>query len=232
MKKTTFLAVALASAANVALAQKANDWLVRVGVAHVSPSASLQSVSSSEPVTNGALSGASVDSSSVNTLSFGVGYMLTDNVEAEFLIGLPPKLKLDLNVPSGRHPEALNTTVFFPAAVVNYRFGSAADALRPFVGVGISYNMFTKNGYNAADPIVGGLASNSISLNSTWSPVYKVGASYRIDDKLSVDGAALFMPIDVKGRVEGPGVGAGAAATDLSLKLKTSVYMVSMSYKF
>ena len=232
MNTLRFICCALILTATAAHAQKSNNWLVHLGFSHFSPNASLQSATSKEPMTNGALQGASVDTSGAGTLSLGVGYMLTDNFEAEFALGLPPKFNLDLNVPSGSHKQALSTTVLLPAMLVNYHFGSAADVLRPFMGVGISYDKFVKNGYNRADPVVSGLAGNSISLNSTWSPVFRLGASYRIDEKLSFDGGVVFIPVEVKGRVEGPGVGAGTAATDLSLRLKTTVFVVSTSYRF
>lgn len=234
MKKTTKIAIAFSSAlvCGAVFAQKTGDLLLNAGYAHVAPRASLNSISSSEPIANAALQGATVSVSNTDTLTLGASYMLTDNFAAEIAFGAPPKLKLDLNVPSGNHPNALSTTVYFPALLGNYYFGSSGDALRPFVAAGISYNKFTKNSHNSGDPTVAGLASDSISLNSTWSPVYKIGASYRVDEKWFLNGAAIFMPVNVKGSISGPGVGAGAATTDLSMKLRTNVYMVSVSYKY
>lgn len=234
MKKLTqhiFFSIASLTASTV-FAQKSGDLLLNIGTSHIAPNANLQSVSSNEPISNGALQGASASSSSTSTLSFGASYMLTDNVAAEVALGIPPKIKLDLNVPSGNHPNAFNTTIVSPAVLANYYFGSAGDTLRPFVGAGVSYIRFTKNGYNSADPVVSGLASQATSINSTWSPVYKLGASYQINEKWMVNGAALFMPIKVKGSISGPGIGAGPATTDLSMKLMTNVYMVSMGYIF
>lgn len=232
-KLNQFILVTFASMTGSAVfAQKSGDFLLNIGVAHISPKASLQSISSNEPVTNGALQGATVRSSNTNTLSFGASYMLTDNIAAEFALGIPPKLKLDLNVPSGNHPNALNTTVVFPALLANYYFGSGGEKLRPFVGAGISYIRFQDNEHNAGDPVVNGLASQSISIKSTWSPVLKIGASYKISDRWLINGATLLMPVKVNGNIAGPGIGAGPAVTDLSIKLKTKIFITTISYSY
>lgn len=219
-------------AASSSFAQQRGEMLINFGIAHVSPQAELKSISSTEPIVDGALQGSSIISSSSDTLSFGVSYMMTDNVAAELAFGIPPKLRLSLNSPSGNHPNAINTTVVFPALLANYYFGEPSSAFRPFVGAGVSYIKFTKNGHNTTDPVVNGLTNESITINSAWSPVYKIGATYRINEKWLMNGAVLMMPLNIKARIAGPGIGAGPATTDLSMKLNTSVYMISLSREF
>lgn len=126
MKHTTRIAIIgiFSLIASAAHAQKAGDWLANVGWAQVSPGAKLESISSTEPNANGALRGASVTSSDAETAQFGVTYMVTDNIGAELALGVPPKLNLDLTVPSGAHPNALSAKAMMPAL-----FGSGPAVL-------------------------------------------------------------------------------------------------------
>lgn len=215
-----------------ASAQKRGEILINFGMVHIAPQSELKAISSNEPVVNGALQGSGISSSKSSTLSFGASYMLTDNISAEMAFGIPPKMKFSLNTPSGIHTDAINTTVILPALLANYHFGHPSDSFRPFIGGGISYNRFTKAGYNTSNPVVAGLARDSIDINSAWSSVYKIGATYKIDEKWFLNSAILMIPVNVKGQLSGPGIGAGPAVTELSIRLKTNIYTLSLSRKF
>jgi outer membrane protein len=218
---------------NAAFAQQTGDWLANVGWAHVSPGAKLDAVSSTEPLANYALQGASVRVGDEDTLQFGVTYMVTDNVGAELSLGIPPKLNLDLSVPTGAHPKAMSTRALMPALSAKYFFGEPSKSdLRPFLGLGISYVSFTDNSFNASDAIVGGLAGQSISIKSTWAPVYTLGVSYRLNGNWYLNGSANYLPVKTDATLIGPGVGAGATTTSASLKMDTAIYLLSLSYKF
>ncbi len=223
----------LSLVATGAFAQQAGDWLANIGWAYVSPGTKLDAISSTEPYANYALQGASVRVGDEKTLQFGATYMVTDNVGAELSLGIPPKLNLDLTVPSGEHPKAMSTRALMPVLSVKYVFGEPSNShLRPFLGLGISYVSFTDNSFNTSDAIVGALASQSISIKSSWAPVYTLGASYKLSENWYLNGSANFIPIKTDATLAGPGVGAGATTTSASLKMDTTIYLLSLSYKF
>jgi outer membrane protein len=223
----------LSLAATGAFAQQAGDWLANFGWAHVSPGTTLDAISSTEPNANYALQGASVRVGDEETLLFGATYMVTDNIGAELSLGVPPKLNLDLAVPSGAHPKAMSTRALMPVLTAKYLFGEPSNnRLRPFLGLGISYVSFADNSFNASDAVVGGLASQSISIKSTWAPVYTLGASYKLNGNWYLNGSANYIPIKTDATLAGPGVGAGATTTSASLKMNTTIYLLSLSYKF
>jgi outer membrane protein len=223
----------LSLATTGAFAQQAGDWLANIGWAYVAPGAKLDSISSTEPYANYALLGASVRVGDEKTLQFGATYMLTDNVGTELSLGIPPKLNLDLTVPSGAHPKAMSTSALMPVLSVKYVFGQPLNSqLRPFLGLGISYVRFIDNSFNASDAIVGALAGQSISIKSTWAPVYTMGATYKLNENWYLNGSANYLPIKTDATLAGPGVGAGATTTSASLKMDTTIYLLSLSYKF
>lgn len=235
MKQLARVAVigTLSLAATGAYAQKAGDWLANIGWAHVSPGAKLESIRSTEPYANYALMGAFVHVGDEKTLQFGATYMVTDNVGAELSLGVPPKLNLDLSVPSGAHPKAMGTNALMPVLSAKYIFGEpSASHLRPFLGLGISYVSFINNSYNSADAIVSALAGQDISIKSTWAPVYTLGATYKLNENWYLNGSANYIPIKTDATLAGPGVGAGATTTSASLKMDTTIYLLSISYKF
>lgn len=215
-----------------AYAQKAGDWIVSAGWAQISPNAKLDSISSTEPNANGAVQGASIKIGSAETTQFGMSYMFSDNIGTEFVFGIPPKLNLDLTVPSGAHPNALSAKALMPALVAKYHFGEATQTLRPFVGLGVSYLSFSDYAYNTADTTVVGLASQSMSIKSTWVPVFTLGASYKLNGNWSMIGSATYLPIKTEATMSGPGVGAGPTTTTASVKMDATILSLSLAYKF
>ncbi len=91
-------------AASSSFAQQRGEMLINFGIAHVSPQAELKSISSTEPIVDGALQGSSIISSSSDTLSFGVSYMMTDNVAAELAFGIPPQAEVEPEFPVRKPP--------------------------------------------------------------------------------------------------------------------------------
>lgn len=215
-----------------AYAQKSGDWLATAGWARISPGAMLDSISSTEPNANGAVQGASIKSVNAGTAQFGLTYMLSDNVGAELVFGIPPKLDLDLNVPSGAHPSALSARALMPALIGKYLFGEANQSFRPYVGLGVSYLSFGDYSYNAADMTVVGLASQSTSIKSAWAPTLTLGGSYQMSGNWYLNGSATYLPIKTEAMMSGPGVGAGPTTTTATVKMDTTILSLTISYKF
>lgn len=216
--------------APAAMAQKAGDTIVGVGIAVIAPRESIGPLSSVGPAAvpfNAATAGATVSIDPVTTLSFSVLRMFTDNIAAELTLGVPPKFDVDVQLRSGAHPGAASARELTPALVGKYLFRTPADQVRPYLGLGVTHASFTKERANTSDPIVASLAGTSTSLGSKWAPVYNGGLIYNINDRLSINASVSYIPLKVKATF----VGSGTTTTG-TLKLNPIDYVVRVGYKF
>lgn len=240
------LACAALVAASGALAQKAGDNIVSLGVAAIHPDASLGKTTStsSDAYTaaafNTSLTNASAHVGSTTTMSLSWLHMYSDNIGAEVTIGLPPGFTQDLNTPSGTaktHPAAAKMKILTPAVVAKYFFGTAQDQWRPYLGLGVTHVSFRNVETNAGDPTVQALAGTSASFSSSWAPVYNAGVIFNIDDKWSVNGSVAYMPVKTTATFSGPGSaafpnGANPVTTTGDVKLNTTDYVIRVGYRF
>lgn len=123
MKMKIFAAAALmAAAASPAMAIEQGDWLVRVGVGHVSP--------------NDSSSALDVGVESDTRPTINLTYMVTDNIGVDILGALP----FEHDITSGG--TKIGSTKHLPPTVgVQYHFMPKSN-IRPYVGVGLNYTHF------------------------------------------------------------------------------------------
>jgi len=232
------LACAALVAASGAFAQKAGDNIVGLGLAYVSPDTNLGTLSNTTSgltvggpagsTVGGLLAGTTAKVSSETTVSFSLLHMFTDNIGAEFTLGIPPRVTQDLSSPNlGSHSGAAKIDVWTPAAVAKYFFGTAQDTLRPYAGLGVSHVSFHNISIDS-NAAVQALAGKSANLSSSWVPVYNAGVIYNIDDKWSINGSVSYLPVKTSATF----VGANAGATTGDIKLNTTDYVIRLGYKF
>ncbi|MGZ5789912.1 MAG: OmpW/AlkL family protein, partial [Burkholderiaceae bacterium] len=204
MRSSLFKLAVVAStlcAANGAFAQQAGDTIGSLGVAYLSPDAKLGTLTSTGPAGapfTAQLAGSSAHIDGKATLSVSVLHMFTDNLAAEFTLGVPPKLTVDLNTPNGAqqsHPGAATAKVLTPALVGKYLFLDKSSAFRPYLGLGVTRVSFSGASANTSDPTVNAVAGTSASLSSSWAPIYNTGVIYNINDKWSLNGSISYIPI-------------------------------------
>lgn len=225
-----------ALAAVSALAQKAGDNYIGVGVAALRPDAKLGTLSSSGvsgAAFTAATAGASADVSNEVTISLGWLHMFTDQVAMEATIGVPPKHTIDLTTPSPfagspNHPGAATVRTWTPAVVAKYLFNAPTERVRPYLGLGLSRVSFHSVEVNRGDPLVVQVGGASASLKSDWSPVYNAGVIYNIDDRWMVNASISYLPIRTSVNL----VGAGGTTTRGDLKLNTTDVVVRVGYRF
>lgn len=230
------IAILGALAATGAMAQRAGDNYLGVGVAAIRPDASLGQLSSTGPnaaAFTAATAGASAHVSREVTVSLGWLHMFTDRVGAEFTIGVPPEHTIDLGTPSpfagaASHPGAATVRTWTPAAVAKYFFNAPGDRWRPYLGLGVSHVSFHDVEVNRADPTVVLIGGASASLSSRWTPVYNAGFVYNIDERWVVNASVAYLPIKTEATLVGP----DGTVTRGGLKLKTTDYVVRIGYRF
>jgi outer membrane protein len=227
----TLLALASATAAQ---AQKAGDTIVAIGAARISPSLSLgplYSVGADASVFNISTAGASASAGYAETLSLSVLQMFTNHVAVEFSLGVPPTLNLDVRLTSVDLPRAAKADVLTPTAVAKYLFNSPADKWRPYVGLGLTYASFDKVTADTTNATVNALGGTSVSLSSSWAPVYSLGFIYNFTERLSVNALVAYIPLKSDVTFVGPGI-TGPVTTTGTLELNPTDYVIRLGYKF
>lgn len=228
--RTLLASSALLAVSPGALAQKAGDTILGLGVAVIAPRESLGPVSSTGPAAgpfSAATAGATASIDSVATVSVSVLHMFTDHLATELTLGVPPRVDIDVQLRSGSHPGAASARELTPALVGKFLFQSPADKWRPYVGLGVTYATFRKVRINRSDPLVVQLAGTSASLSSSWAPVYNVGLIYNINERLSINASVSYIPLKTTATL----VGSGTTST-ARLKLNPVDYVVRLGYKF
>lgn len=226
----TVAASALLFASSAAMAQKAGDTILGLGVAAIIPRESLgplQSVGPAAPLFNAATAGATASIDPVATVSFSVFHMFTDHLAAELSLGIPPKFTVDVQLRSGSHPGAATAHELTPALVGKYLFRTPADRWRPYLGLGFTYATFTDVTANKSDPLVASLAGTSASLGSSWAAVYNAGVIYNIDERWSVNTSLSYIPLKTKATFVGTGT-----TTSGTLTLNPVDLVIRVGYKF
>jgi len=231
-KKSVLLSAVLLAVAGGVHAQKAGDNILGVGIAQVVPSTALGTLTAVGPAGvpfTAQLANASSNIDSVSTVTVGFLHMFTDNVGAELTLGVPPKLSINLNAPSGggQHNAAATATYLAPAVVAKYLFNKPGDQWRPYLGLGATYVSFADVSTNKSDATVQALAGTSASLSSAWAPVYNLGVIYNIDERWSINASVSYIPL--KSTVTFVGTG---TTTTGSVDLNTTDYVIRVGYKF
>ena len=225
------LACAALAAASGAFAQKAGDNIISAGVATISTDASVGTLTHSNPGITPALIGTSATISEESTLSLGWLHMFTDNVGAEFTIGVPPTVTQNLTTPNtpsiglpASHQGAATLAIWTPTAVGKFFCGTANDKFRPYIGFGASRVSFHNIKTSAG---VATLAGTSADLSSSWAPVYNAGMIYNIDEKWVINGSVAYIPVTTTATFVG-----STGTTIGDIKLNTTDYVIRLGYKF
>ena len=223
-----------------AMAQKAGDNIISLGLASINPDAQLGTVTSTSASAPSAaaftaqLKDASAHVGSQSTVSFSWLHMYSDNIGAELALGIPAKFTQDLNTPNGTaktHDGAAKLKILTPAVLAKYFFGAPRDQWRPYLGLGVTHVTFSGVTTNAADATVQALAATSASFKSAWTPIYNAGVVYNIDEKWSVVGSVAYLPIKTTATFVGPGMGIPVTSIG-DVKLNTTDYVVRVGYRF
>lgn len=190
--KTTlkFLAIAAALTASSVYAQSAGTWMVRAGAAKLTPSGPSENLSAPSLYIPGTTTGTQVNTDAASQIAGGISYMVTDNVSVDLPLALPFKHKLNgagaiEGVGQIGEVQALPVTVF-----VQYRFMDAKSAVRPYVGLGVTYAyFFNEQGSGTLTRMTGGTPANptKLTVESKYTLTPQIGVTMAIDSKWFVD---------------------------------------------
>jgi outer membrane protein len=147
----------------------------------------------------------------VTTAYFAYLRHLDDHWGLELAGGIPPTVKTYGKGPAtvGSVPfngqEVATAKWFSPSVLLDYRFGNASDALRPYVGIGVNYTRFYKlDSTPAGDAANGG--PTRVRLSSSFGPAGTVGASYQVTREINVIAAFSLARVNSNYRSDTAGV--------------------------
>ena len=158
-------AVAAMTVATGASAQSAGTWMAKVGLNKITPHVDSGDISA--PALPGTKADVKADTKPILTFA----YMITDNISAEMILGVPYKHDL-MGDGSIKGTGKLGTAEALPpTAFIQYRFFQPNAMIRPYVGAGLTYAYFQKE-------------TGSGQMTALLAPGGKP-VTYRMDNKLT-----------------------------------------------
>jgi outer membrane protein len=182
--KHLWAAAACLALAGTAQAQSEGTWLLRVGATQIRPHVSSGDLSAPS------LAGTQADVKSASQLSGGIAYMLSDHLDVDLPLALP--FKHDI-VGAGAVAGAgkIGEVKALPITLlVHYRFLDPQSALRPYVGVGLTYAKFFKARSTATlSALTGGSPTDptTMKVDSRFGATAEIGASYSLGGNWFID---------------------------------------------
>jgi outer membrane protein len=245
MKKIQQLALSTlgavaALASGSAMAQKAGDWQVGAGWFHLAPQDSSKPLTLTSPV-NQQLAGSGANVSNSDTLGFNATYFVDSHWAVEGVFGIPPKFKLDGAGTLAGVGELGQARQWSPTILGKYYFNEGQDKFRPFVGLGATYVWYNhvdlssglQNALSAQFRQAPGTTTTSGKLDSSFAPVFNVGAAYQFDPHWGVSFSVSYIPLKTKAKLTtSTASGAQLATSEASIKLDPIVPYLALTYKF
>jgi outer membrane protein len=185
MKKSIALAaLSLASLMAVsAHAQSAGAWTARMGATHIAPVVTSGDLSAPSPA------GAKTDVSAATQLSGGLTYMYTDHLAVDLPLALP--FRHDL-VADGSLKGAgkVGDVKSLPLTLIaQYRFLEPEAAVRPYIGLGVTYAYFY--GERGTATLTGltnpGGADTQLTVDSRWGATAQLGVIAQLGGEWFLD---------------------------------------------
>ena len=204
-------------------AHQKGDFIVRAGLANVSPDAS-----SSALVLDGAeigSSGADVDDNTQLGLTFT--YMLSDNWAVDVLASTP--FQHDISADTGAlglgEIDAGETKHLPPTVSLLYFPADASKKFQPYVGVGLNYTIFFEEDVDSE--LEGVLGPGSLELDDSFGVAVQAGFDYKISDQLFVNAGVFWIDIDTDAEFE-----FANNVIEADVEIDPLVYMLTVGWKF
>jgi outer membrane protein len=208
-------------------AHGAGDITVRAGFANVSPN------ESSDPINVAGLATlAGVNVGSETQLGLTVAYMVNDNVGVELLAATPFKHAIDIK---GAAVKAGTVKQLPPTLSVQYYFGDASSAFRPYLGLGLNTTIFFSEKVDpqlnaALDTIIGlpaGTVNAGLELDQSWGLAAQAGFDYQMSDGWWLNAAVWYIDINTTATVK-----TAVANVSFDVDIDPAALMVGIGYTF
>jgi outer membrane protein len=230
---------ALLAFASLGHAQTAGSIVLGTGWFHLAPQ------ESSDALRETNVGGSPVSLTSPNARSnvtdsdtFGasLSYYFTDNVSTEFVFGVPPKFDLRGSGTLAQFGKLGETRQWSPALILRYHFLGAQSKVRPYIGIGISRVWFTgaKLTNNTFEQSVAH-GPTSVSVDSSWTPVFNAGLTYQFAEHWSVGLSVSYLPLTTAAKLDTTAttpVGPLHVKSEAKIRLNPIITFVNVAYRF
>ena len=142
---------------------------------------------------------------------------LAPNMGIELVLGVPPTIKAKGAGTVAFLGEVLSAKNVAPTVLINYHFGDAGSALRPYVGIGINYTRFT----DAKTPY-----GWQVSLSDSWGLAGQIGLDYAMSKQWG-----LFASLGAA-QVKSDLVAVGASVLRSTIDFRPVTFAAGVAYKF
>lgn len=165
----------------------------------------------------GVPAGADADVGSASTLVFTYERAITPQIGVELVLGWPPTIRATGAGSVKFLGEVLSARNVAPTVLVNYHFGEATSALRPYLGLGLNYTRFT----GAKTPL-----GWDIHLSDSIGLAAQAGVDYALNKQWGL--YASVAAVQVKSDL----VAIGASVLQTTIDFRPVTYSAGVSYKF
>lgn len=219
--------VAAMMAGPAALAHEQGSIVLRGGAANVSPNEDSDRI---DIAGLAVLDGVTVDSNT--QLGLTLTYMFTDNLGLGVLASTP--FEHDIYVKNA--PVKAGSTKHLPPTItLQYFFGEASSAFRPYVGAGINNTTFFEEKPDAQlgaalESITGvpvATLAPELDLDASWGYALEAGFDYELGEKWGLNAAIWYIDISTDATVS-----TTIADVPFNVDIDPFVYMIGLSYKF
>ena len=190
-----------------------SGWVVKGGVTRYAPDSRTDGIRGI-----GIPPGADAKVGDATTAIFIVEKTLTDNLSAEFVIGVPPRIEARATGSVAFLGEnVLSAKNVAPTFFVNWTFGDPAQRLRPYIGLGVNYTRFASAKSKLAP---------DVELSDSVGAAVNAGLSYRLDDRMGL--FASIARIDVKSDL----VAVSSTVLQTRIDFRPTTYSLGVWYRF
>lgn len=178
--------------------------------------------------------GATIDSA--DTLGLTFAHFFTDNISAEFVLGVPPKHDVSGDRGYEKYGKLGEVRQWSPTVLGKWHFFDAKTKFRPWVGIGVNYTWFTgetvTNQTFINNEFLPG-SRMSASAKSSWNPVFALGANYAVTDNWFVGVSVSYVPVTTTATFTTtlPG-NLGTVQSHTKIKIDPIVTFLNVGYRF
>jgi len=210
-KLTTLALAAVLAAGSGAAAAQVNT--VKVGITQYTTHSQTSGISGI-----GVPAGADAKVGDATTVIFVYERMLTPNIGAELVLGIPPRIKSKATGSVAfLGDDVLSARNVAPTVFLNYHFGEPGAQLRPYVGAGWNYTRFTGTRSKLAP---------NVTLGDSNGWAVQAGLAYSLSKEWGL--FASVAALDVKSKL----VASGTTVLTTTIDFRPVVYSAGVSYNF
>ncbi|MBC7734741.1 MAG: OmpW family protein [Bacteriovorax sp.] len=206
-------AVAAITAASVCGAASAQDNAFKLGITEYTTHSKTNGVSGI-----GVPPGADAETGNATTLLLVYERLLTPNIGAELVLGIPPRLKAKATgTVAFLGDDVLSAKIIAPTFLVNYHFGAPGDTWRPYLGAGVNYTRFVSTESKLA---------SDVKLGDSVGWATQAGLDYALTKEWGLFASVAAL------RVKSKLVAAGSTVLQTTIDFRPVIYSFGAVYRF